>query len=63
MSIGSLTLLSIGSVAAATLGVGVGLAERPDYPVQLGPRYEFHVDTTLATAPPKPALPEAVVRG
>jgi hypothetical protein len=64
MAIGSpRAIISIGSVAAAVLGVGFGLADRPDYPAQLGPRYEFHAVASLATIPPRPALPVAVVQG
>jgi hypothetical protein len=63
MALGPRAIISIGSLAAAVLGVGFGLADRPDYPVQLGPRYDFHADANSPAAPPRPALPAAVVEG
>jgi hypothetical protein len=63
MAIGSFAMVSIGSVAAALPGVGCGLADRPNYPVQLGPRYEFHADASLAVIPPRSARTEAVGQG
>jgi hypothetical protein len=69
MALGSLAVISVGAAVAAVLGVGAGLADRPNYPVRLGPRYEFRAEAsagrgaTAPTNPLTPAPPAAAVRG
>lgn len=65
MALGSLAMISVGAAVAAVLGVGAGLADRPNYPVRLGPRYEFRAEAgaTAPSNPLTPAPPAAVVRG
>jgi hypothetical protein len=63
MALTSSSIISLGSVVAAVLGVSIGLDYRPVYPVQYGPRMELLADANGATGTAPPAgIPPARAR-
>jgi hypothetical protein len=57
MALASSSIVSLGAVVAAVLGVSIGIHYRPVYPVQYGPRLELFSD---ADGAPTAAAPTRI---